>query len=127
MLAVVPMFVVQRQAASNPVTIIQDDRASRIAELNYLGMGNSFARDSEGLAEQKPDRIEIMNGVIEDLEAWRPLQELPQLPWLPIDQANLDIGHGTQCPLCNQVAERQHVWTEAQLKVDRRLQVLRTA
>src|SRR6516162_3705838 len=114
------MGVVQRQAGSDPVIIVKDDRASRIAELNHLRMGNSFAIDSAGLAEQKPDRIEIMNRVIENLEAWRPFQELPQLPRLPIDQSNLDIGHCPQGALFKEVAECQHVWTEAQLKVDRR-------
>ena len=52
MLLILPMRVIQRQAASNPVAIIKDDRASRIAELRHLGMRNGFAKDSLRLAKQ---------------------------------------------------------------------------
>ena len=78
MLLVVPMQVIQHQAAPNPVAIIKDDRASRIAVLGHLGMRDGFAMNSLRLAKQKPDRVEIMNRMIENLEPRSALQERPK-------------------------------------------------
>lgn len=60
MLLIVPMRVIQRQAASNPVAIIKDDRASRIAELSHLEMRYGFAINSLRLAKQKPGQNSIL-------------------------------------------------------------------
>ena len=90
---VLAMNVVERQRAADPIAVVQDDRAPRVAK-GFRGPGCGSARQCTPtrFARQPPDRVEIVDRVVQHLEPGRAGEERPLLPRLAIDDADLDVG-----------------------------------
>jgi len=121
------MRVVERQGATNAVSIIENGRASRITELAQGWMPDGTAPDTVRLSGDRANRVQVVNRVVEHLEARRPLQKRPLLPWLAVDDSQLDVGELSEGTAPDEIAKRDHIRAEAQLEVHGGYQLSLTA
>src|SRR5262249_60510088 len=98
MRAVLGMRVIERQRTADASAVTEDDRAPRIEKGAEGRVWNRPAVHPQRLARDRAYGVEVMNRVIQDLEARRAAQEIPLLPRLAIDDAHFDVGDVAEHP-----------------------------
>src|SRR6266849_6520641 len=112
--------VIQRQRAADAIAVVEDDRAPRVGELRERRMADDATVHAVRLTREPADGVEVVDRVIRHFEPSRRLEERPEMPWLIDDDAYVDVEDGADRAARKQIAERQDIRAEAQLKIDRR-------
>ncbi len=121
------MGVIHHQRAAELVAVVEDDRASGVAELRRVRMRDRLAVDAARLTGNAANGIEVVDRVVDQLEPRRADHERPQMPRLFDHEVQIDVGQLAERAALEQRPKRQHRRAEAQLQVDRRGHAARLA
>ena len=97
--------VVEQQRAAQRVAVVENDRAARVLELGHRRMRDGAAVHAARLSDERPYRVEVVNRVVEDFEARRTLEKLPQVPRLLHDQPHFDVDDLAELAAGQQIAQ----------------------
>ena len=76
-------------------------------------MPDGAAVDAARLAGNPADRVDVVNGVVEDFGSRRPFEEAPEVPRLIDHDAHVDVDDRAQGVLRDEIAKREHPRTES--------------
>ena len=99
----------------------------RVCATVWLGWPSVLACTPLRIAEQLPDQVEIVDRMHGDLDARRLEQEFPELPRRGERQPGVEVDDLAEPALGDGVLQRQHHRREAQLEIDRGLELLGAA
>ena len=99
----------------------------RVCATVWRGMADRLGVHAAGVAEQLADQVEIVDRMHGDLDARRLEQERPQLPRRGERQPGIEVDDLAEPALGDGVLQRQHHRREAQLEIDRGLELLGAA
>jgi hypothetical protein len=116
--------VIRFDVGANRLAVVERHIGARGMKLECVGMLDREGMNARRLAEEAADQIDVMDAVIEDLDARRLLQKCPEMPRHVNRHADFHVVQLADRAGVDQLSRGQDVRRVAKLKIHRGGQLL---